>query len=364
MIAGMIGCTTGRPLIRARWARALCVATMMAAPLCASLGSPAAAASGRVIVLQPNPMSAGARRCLTRIREELVAGGFEVALAEFAAGVDPLWVIDPKNPSDGSLATLALIGDPELGASELWIVDRVAAGRSAIRRIVVPAGDAGHGAEVVAIRALEFLRASTLELAADAPAARPTASPVEIAVPRAPVVVADAGSRPLALEAGVSLLDSVGVIESAILPLARLRLELAPALAARLTVAGLGSRPKLASAVGTASVGQDLGLLELAASFRSDRRIRPTVSVGAGVLAVSVDGEGASPYEGRSGRRWAALLDGGIGVLAGIQRRWAVALELHALLAAPYPTVRFAGVEAARIGRPSLLASITLVAPL
>src|SRR4051812_49961297 len=73
---------------------------------------PAAAASvaisGRVEVLQSNAVSPRARRCLTRLREELAAGGFQVTLSEFGAGADALWMVDPPSPRDGLLATLAL----------------------------------------------------------------------------------------------------------------------------------------------------------------------------------------------------------------------------------------------------------------
>jgi hypothetical protein len=312
-------------------------------------------------------VSGSARRCLTRIREELVAGGFDVRLAEFGAGVDPLWVIDPKNQDDGSLATIALIGDPEAGAAELWIVDRVAHGRSAIRRIAVPPGDAGHGAEVVAIRALEFLRASALELAVDAQAA---ASPAPLDGSDRPdgllaaAQSASAPARPLAIEAGISVLDSLGGPGPALVPVVRLGLQLPGPFAARLTLAGLGSRPHPTSALGTASVVQDFALLELSAVMRRGKRIRPKISVGAGALTVSVDGGGVWPYEGRAGRRWAALFDGSVGVSAVGQSQRGVVFELHALLAAPYPTVRFSGADVASVGHPALLASFTLVTPL
>jgi hypothetical protein len=352
-----------------RVASAVAVVMSLGAAGNAALG----AVIGRVVVLQQNPLSAGARRCLTRVREELVAGGFDVTMAEFGAGIDPLWVIDPKNQSDESLATIALVGEPELGPSELWIVDRVGTGRSAVRRIMVPSGDAGHAAEVVAIRALEFLRASTLELVADSRAASRPAM-VQAARPAAPAppqpqpqprgTVGEAAVAPLAIEAGVSMLASTGALDAAIIPVARLRAQLAAALAARMTLAGLGSRPKIVNELGSATVAQDLALLELAATFRTGARLRPLVSAGAGALVVSVDGVGSGLYEGHEGRRWSALFDGGIGIAAGVANRVNVALELHAMLAAPYPTVRFGGTEEARIGRPSLLATLTVVAPL
>ena len=77
-----------------------------------------------------------------------------------------------------------------------------------------------------------------------------------------------------------------------------------------------------------------------------------------------VDGAGNWPYAGLQGQRWAGLFDVGAGVTIMLARRLAVALEGHGQIAAPYPTVQFSGVEAARIGRPALLTSLTLVAPL
>ena len=42
-------------------------------------------------------------------------------------------------------------------------------------------------------------------------------------------------------------------------------------------------------------------------------------------------------------------------------RRVELGIELHALIAQPYPVVRFFDTEIARAGRPSLLASVTLL---
>jgi hypothetical protein len=42
-------------------------------------------------------------------------------------------------------------------------------------------------------------------------------------------------------------------------------------------------------------------------------------------------------------------------------RRVELGVEVHALLAEPYPIVRFFQTEVARAGRPSMLASVTLL---
>ena len=126
--------------------------------------APPIATGGRVTVLQSSAVSPRARRCLTRLREELAAGGFEVTVSEFGAGGEALWMVDPPSPRDGSIATITLVGNPDDGDAELWIVDGVPWGRVVVRRLLVPAGAGTHDDEVLAIRTLEFLRATALEL--------------------------------------------------------------------------------------------------------------------------------------------------------------------------------------------------------
>lgn len=349
---------------------------LSALPAAAGVTVPVVAPGGRVQMLQPSVVSPRARRSLTRLREELTAGGFQVAVSEFGAGNDVLWMVDPSVPKDGSLATIALIGNPDEGPAELWIVDGVAGGRSAVRRLLVPAGSSTHDDEVLAIRTLEFLRASALELARGAPAApipsptqaAPAATPVSVVAPEAAREVtppANAGSPgPFSFEAGLSLLASSASLGPAYLPLARLRAELGSLLESRITVAGFGTRPEVTRPQGTATVGQTFGLVELRAAFRRGRAVRPAVGVGGGVLLVQVDGAGTWPYEGRSGRTWTGLFGLSAGFTVTLGRRLAVAMEAQGQLAAPYPSVRFSEVEAARIGRPALFTSLTLVTPL
>ena len=120
----------------------------------------------------------------------------------------------------------------------------------------------------------------------------------------------------------------------------------------------------MTSPEGTATVGQVVGLFELRAAFRHGHAVRPAIGVGGGVLRVNVDGDGNGPYEGLRGERWAGLFDVGAGFTARLGRRLSAALELHGQLAAPYPTLRFSGDEVARIARPALFSSVTLVTPL
>lgn len=332
---------------------------------------------GRVTLLQSGAASPRARRCLTRVREELAAGGFDVTVSEFGAGGEALWMVDAPGPNDGSIATVALIGNLDDGPAELWIVDGVPWGRAVVRRLLVPAGATTHDDEVLAIRALEFLRASALELARGAPGAPATStsanpsapSPAMTAAAQAAAPVAPAGTAAersaVSFELGLSVLESSRALGPAFLPVARLRAEWLSLLETRVTVAGFGTQPRVTGREGTAQVGQVVGLFELRAAFRHGRAVRPSIGVGAGVLRVSAEGQGNWPsYEGLRGERWAGLFDVGAGLTARLGRRLAVALELHGQLATPYPTLRFSGEEVARIARPAVFSSLTLVIPL
>jgi len=358
-------------------AAALAFAAFALASTAATAAPQPIEAGGRVTLLQSSAASPRARRCLTRVREELAAGGFDVTLSEFGAGGEALWMVDPPGPRDGSIATVALIGNPDDGPAEVWIVDGVPWGRAVVRRLIVPAGATAHDDEVLAVRALEFLRASALELARATAAspgapstARPSggsANPVTIAAPSAPPAAATvpaAERGPVSLELGLSLLESSRALGPAFLPVARLRAEWLSLVETRLSVAGFGTQPRVTGPEGTALVSHLVGLVELRAAFRHGRAVRPAIGVGAGVLRVSVDAEGNWPYEGLQGQRWAALFDVGAGVTARLGRHLAAALELHGQLAAPYPTLRFSGDEVAQIARPALFSSLTLVMPL
>jgi len=165
----------------------------------------------------------------------------------------------------------------------------------------------------------------------------------------------------VALEAGVSLLHSSAELEPTFVPLASLRIASAGPLLGRLTVAGLGTRSRLETSRGTATVDQELGLIELGAAFRRDRLLSPVVTLGGGVLHVRTDAQGVGPYVGRRDARWSALFGVGAGLVGGFGRQLAVALEARVMLAAPYPLVRFAEMDAATLARPAVWITLTAV---
>jgi hypothetical protein len=339
-------------------------AVAAAALLLVALGPARAAraANRLVILLQAGTGSPTQRRCLTRIREELLAGGFEVKVVDPGPGSDPVSVAEAVTRQHDSAATIALLGDPDLGPAELWILDRIGA-RPEVRRIMVPRDDPDRVPEILAIRTIELLRASALSLLVESsrPAPTPPAAPPSPPPPLPPVGHPPERRGSIGVEAGVATFESIDGPGAAVMPTARLRVPLPRLLLARLTFAGFGTRPRVSTTFGTADITQAFGLLEIGAVFRRQRRLNPTVTLGAGTIYVRSAGSGVYPYQGLEESTWAALFDAGVGLVARLGAHLATALELHVSLAAPHPVVRFSGTDSATIGRPALLATWTLI---
>ena len=146
------------------------------------------------------------------------------------------------------------------------------------------------------------------------------------------------------------------------MPLVRSRARLGDCLLARLTVAGLGSRPRVDTAAGSASINQSLGLSELMLALRPGRRLRPTFALGGGVFRVESEGVGTWPSRGLRTTRFTGAAEAGVGLLASVTADLSLAFEVYGLVAFPHPTVRFFDLEAATLGFPALFASLTMVA--
>ncbi|HEX2661076.1 MAG TPA: hypothetical protein VHU40_22505 [Polyangia bacterium] len=317
---------------------------------------------GRIALLDPLGSSPTARQYLTRIRAELTAGGFDVAIVDAGPGLlDPVSVAAVMQQQAGTIATIALVGDPDRPGAELWILDRV--GETAeVRRIPIPTADEDHPPEVLAIRTIEVLKASALKVLVEATRARPDAGSATVAIASSSPTATEANPGVVALEAGLAMVANVSSLGPAAVPVGRVRARLGSSAFARLTLAGLGSRPRVATALGSASVAQNLGLAELVVALRPGARLRPTFSLGAGALYVQTDGEGVWPYRGLRQTRWAAALDAGIGLLASVNATLTLGFEIHALVALPHPTVRLYDVETGAVGFPAILASLTMMA--
>jgi hypothetical protein len=245
-------------------------------------------------------------------------------------------------------------------------------GKTLVRRVHADP-KAARIAEVLSVRAVELLRASFLELAITS---RPAPDVVEVPLAPEPVVTRFVTEEleeaepdwTWAVEAGGG---GVGAIQPAsagttllgeFLPVARVQRAFNNRFCARVSFAGLGTQAHVDMRGGYADVSQTIVLVEGLFRFRRGRRLEPVVSIGAGILRVAAEGHEMAPYIGGNSWHVSAAADAGVGLRVPLRpRRVELGVEFHALLAEPYPVVRFFQTEVARAGRPSLLASVTLL---
>ncbi|WP_437491437.1 hypothetical protein WME75_15615 [Sorangium sp. So ce1014] len=349
-----------------RFARAQALAGALTLLLLCAASPAASGEPARVVLVRPGAADPSISEALIRIRGELVADGFDVVLLDAQSASAPRPTMDDAGQQAGSAALIGLFLAPDGQAAELWVVDP-RTNETLVRRIDTRGEAREHIVEVLAVRAVELLRASLLELLMSsrrsaAPAAASPPSEVSREVSRRAERSLDPPRRSMwGAELGGGLLASPGGIGPALLLIARLRVAPLGPIEGRLSLAGLGTAPRVAGPQGSATVQQRFGLVELAALPWPELRLRPRFSVGLGALHVAVDGEASWPYRGVHRAQWAFAADAGAGVEFGIVRRIDVVVEAHALVAHPYPVVRFVETEAARGARPALLGSLSLV---
>ena len=330
-----------------------------------------ALAAPKVILLRPPSVPAAVSEALVRLQAELTVEGFDAQVSEAELGSDVRAALEKVAPTMAATAVVAVVAGADPASAELWVVDRMT-GKTVVRRVHADP-KAARVAEVLSVRAVELLHASFLELAITS---RPAPDVVEEPLPSAPVVTRFA-NEPLveaepdwtwAVEAGAGGMGAIQSVSGGttllgeLLPVARVQRAFSKRLCARVSFAGLGTQAQVNLPRGYANVSQTSVLVEALVRFRRGRRLEPVVSLGAGILYLVAEGHESAPYIGGHSYRVSAAADpGGGGRRPRRAGRGGMGREVHPQLAEPYPVVRFFDSEVARAGRPSLLASLTLL---
>ena len=317
----------------------------------------------KVILVRPPAAPPSVTEALVRLRGELLAAGFDAEVVELALGADVRASLERVAPATSGPATalVAVVASADPGTAELWVIDRVT-GKTVVRRVNAGAADPSRMSEVLAVRAVELLRASFLELAiGNAPGAE-TPVIAAPAVERWATATLEESDWGWAIEAGAGTADAVGGPWNVVLSVARIERAFGERFCARATFAGLGTETRVGTPGGYVGLSQTTLLLEGVVRFRHGRRIEPLVTVGVGTLRLGADSHEAAPYQAESGARWSTAADIGAGLRFPLRRhRFELGVEAHALFAQPYASVRFFDSEIARAGRPSLMGSVTLL---
>lgn len=302
---------------------------------------------------------------VTRIRGELTAAGFTVDVSARQSVGDPRAAVEGAT-DEAIVAAFAIMRDNEAGAVEVWLHDQLTH-KTTVRSVSIGAGDSKqHNTQVLAVRVVELLRASLLELIANtAQRSEQESKPVPPRVTEWVETAAPKSHEPrrrhnAALGVGVGLLQSFDRVSSSLLPRVHVDVALASALAARLSVAGVGTTPQVDAPAGSARLQQAVAVLELVWCVRLGSRGCLEGFAGGGVFHTRAVGEAASPYLAQQRDRWSGAVSGGLGISWLLPWRLSLTARTQALVLWPQPFIRIAGVDAGRVGRPSLLTGVDL----
>ena len=335
------------------------MAALFAALLLVTRSGRASTESALIVLVRPNTTTPAVTEALTRVRGELTADGFEVAMIDAATTSDPERTLARVGQQTSAAATLGIFIRDEASTVELWVIDRVT-NKTLVRRVQAERGEDWRAPEVLARRVVELLRASLLEVLVKTPR-RTNETPSPQTPPDKGAARALERPRSWGIDGGAAVLAGFGGVQAAIVPLARFRMSLGESFNARVTLAGLGTRPTVDAADGTAAISQEMALLELVIVLARSTWVRPVLSLGAGPYHVGAEGSAHWPNQGDHVALWALAADAGTGISLPLSSTFEISIEGHVILATPYPVIRFLGNDIAHTGRPSVFGAVTLV---
>jgi hypothetical protein len=361
---------SGFPILLASVSRRLAGNVVLALALIVASAGAAWAAGSQVVLLRAAEKDPPGRQAETLLGAELRAAGFSV-VERARSAVDPRADIERVSTALDPIATLALVFAPGKPAADIWLLDRVT-GKLVIRSIDVGGGDAAD----IALRAVELLRGSLLEIALEPRRSRASASPAAARPPPSEVSRFVAETAPWRRvhflhgfgvglgAAALGLLPDNGV---SFAPAARLSFGGPGGLGLRLSAVGLGSAVSFESRdrdvlLGRATLRRDVVLLDGFWVFRRGAILQPFASAGTGVSRLRVEGKGSGPmFPDLGGTKLAAVVSAGAGLAVRMGGRAALVVEAQMLALLPRTRVLIADQTAATVGGPSALVSGGLV---
>jgi hypothetical protein len=316
-----------------------------------------------VVLVRPTAGGASANEVLHRARGELAADGFKVVVVDALPEPGRVAGLTRVGRDAGAVVVAGFFVADDASTIDLSLVDEIT-GRALERHLEASPGAPPPPPEVLARRSVDVLRASLLDFLVETlrTVVSESHTPPKAEKPTQPSEPPVRPHPKWAIEAGLGMLASFQGLGPSIAPLGRLRFAAAAPLQLRATAAWLGTQPSVEATTGTATVEQGVAVLECIGQPWQASRIRPSLSLGAGVYYLGVTGHGATPpSQDLRSNAFHVAFDGGLGAAALLGPDLELQLEIHGLVTAPGFALRILDAVPAYVGRPSILGTITLV---
>lgn len=338
----------------------VCLVALLAFTMVGRAG--AEARPSRVAVVRTPSTDKLLREANTRLRAELVSAGFDVVDVDRAPG-DPRVEVERVSEVEGSFATVAMARTGTGALADIWISDHVT-GKTVVRRLRV--GSQPNAAAVLAIRALELLRASLLEVAATRPTARALESaPADVVNWVKPTLTrepppAQGLFAETALSAGVLGVHDLHDIGLALGPTLRVSHGIVDRWFGRLVWAGPLFSSALRRGEGTATVRQHF--LSGDVGWATEPRPFGVFAwIGAGAYFLQVTGAAVAPYHSRSDDILSLLAIAGFGAVAQVADSVGISADVSVIGLTPKPVIAIADRTIGPAGGPSISGSLALI---
>jgi hypothetical protein len=318
-----------------------------------------------VVVLRGAGSDAVTTEATARVQGELGAAGFRVAVVPFApSSLDPdsarraVETAGSELSPTGAFAIVVHPADHGVTA-EIWVSDRVSQ-RTVVETARLTEADRDRESEILAVRAVELLKASLAEFwvepATTAPPPLPPPPKVaEKPAPPPPVARRRAFAAGLGLGVGVGVVDGFRDVGALWMPTVLASYGWESGVALQLAFHGLGPTATLTSTFGTATVEEQFATVDVMKTWWPRWPVVPLACAGVGVHHVHVTGSGVAPYTGTQADDWSPLTSLGLAAGIPLYSGLSVIVQTRAVVAWPPTSIRIAQSDVGHLGGPSLL---------
>jgi hypothetical protein len=285
----------------------------------------------RVVLVPPTANDAMLSDAFNRLQAELNIHHFDIQVVNVEIGPDPTDALTRIAQEADALASIALLHHEGQTIVQVWLVDRVS-GKATMRALQVDPG--GDAANLLAIRAVDLLRASLREFNPDE---KPPADVVNVDRRAVPVVVRKLAERPppvFALRAEAIALYERPRLGFGVGPAIGGAYRLGEALELGLMVAGPIVGVRFNTPEGTTTIRQELAWAETRWHFVRTPRLSLGLGLMAGALLVNAQGQ-SEALVGHSASLWGFLAGLGAHSQLHLAPRIAVECSLRAIGTAP-----------------------------